>query len=193
MTVQLLPEVLRSALDGREDVACVLDADLCFVYCNPAWDRFALANEGEQAIGERVLGMGLLDIVAEPLKRFFQHVFEAVATSRNPFEFDYECSSVEHFRLFRMQIMPLTPGGGFLVVHSLRVEEPHNRPAESPNEELYCTAEGLIVMCAHCRRTRRVHEPGKWDWVPAHLDDRSLKTSHGLCGICRVYFYPDVG
>lgn len=192
MTVQLLPETLRAALDGREDVACVLDADLRFVHCNPAWDHFALANQGERARSEYVLGTSLLDVVAGPLRRFFQHAFEAVASSGNPFEFDYECSSADCFRLFRMHIMPLKPGGGFLVVHSLRVEEPHHRAAESPDSERYCTSEGLIVMCAHCRRTRRVQEPDKWDWVPAHLNDRSLQVSHGLCGICRAYLYPDI-
>lgn len=192
MSVQLLPETLRSVLDEREDITCVLDPGLRFVYCNPAWDRFALANQGEQAKGEQVLGTSLLEVVAEPLRRFLQHAFEAVATSGKPFEFDYECSSAESLRLFRMHIMPLKPEGGFLVVHSLRVEEPHDRPTESPNPKRYCTSEGLIVMCAHCRRTRRAQEPDKWDWVPAHLNDRSLQVSHGLCGICRAYLYPDI-
>lgn len=192
MSVQLFPEALRTALDQREDVACVLDSQLRFVYCNPAWDRFALANQGEDARGERVLGTALLDTVAEPLRRFFQHAFEAVASSGKPFEFDYECSSSEKFRLFRMQILPLRPEGCFLVVHSLRVEEPHEGPAELPDEQRYRTPEGLVVMCAHCRRTRRVAEPAKWDWVPAHLNNRSFTVSHGLCEICYAYLYPDI-
>lgn len=192
MTVQLFPEAMRAALDQSEDVACVLDSELRFLYCNPAWDRFALANQGEKALRERVLGTALLDAVAEPLRRFFEHAFEATASSGKPFEFDYECSSAEYFRLFRMQILPLAPNGGFVVVHSLRVEEPHGGPAEFSDPERYRASDGLVVMCAHCRRTRRVAEPATWDWVPAHLDDSSLRVSHGLCQICRVYLYREI-
>jgi PAS domain-containing protein len=192
MAAQLFPDTLRSALDEREDVICVLDPHLRLVYCNPAWDRFALANQGEGALSESVLGTSLLDTVTDPLKRFFQHAFAAVASSGNPFEFDYECSSADCFRLFRMHILPLKPGGGFLVVHSLRVEEPHARVSESPDQARYRGANGMVVVCAHCRRTRRAQEPGTWDWVPAHLEDRSLPVSHGLCPVCRVYFYPDI-
>lgn len=184
-------DTLRSALDERKDVICVLSSDLRIAYCNPAWDRFALDNQGEEAVGSRVLGTNLLDVAGESLQRFYRHVFDAVASSSKPFDFDYECSSADRFRMFRMEIMPLRPTG-FLVVHSLRVEEPHSRKAESPDAQHYRNSSGIVTMCSHCRRTRRVGEPQRWDWVPAHLGDRSLSVSHGLCQVCRVYYYPSV-
>ena len=38
---------LRRALEESGNVACVVDDALQFVYCNPAWDKFALGNNEE--------------------------------------------------------------------------------------------------------------------------------------------------
>jgi len=186
-----LPESLRQALDPREDVICALSPELRFLYCNPAWDRFALANQGELAMSGRVLGTNLLEVVGDLLGNFYRNMFAAVASSGKTFDFDYECSSADCFRLFTMHAMPLKEPGGFLVVHSLRVEEAHSREAESPDLEHYRDASGVVVMCSHCRRTRQAKEPQRWDWVPAYLKDRSLNVSHGLCNICLAYYYPE--
>jgi len=186
-----LPESLRRALDVRDDVICVLNPELRFLYCNPAWDRFALANKGELATSRHVLGTKMLDVVGDLLENFYRHMFEAVGSSRKTFDFDYECSSADCFRMFTMHVMPLEEPGGFLVVHSLRVEEKHSREAESPDLERYRDESGFVVLCSHCRRTRRVSEPLRWDWVPAYLNDRSLNVSHGLCNVCLAYYYPE--
>jgi hypothetical protein len=186
-----LTEPLRRALEERRDVSCVLNSELRITYCNPAWDRFALENQGERALSRHVLGTSVLDVSGDALQRFYRNMFEAVASSGKPFDFDYECSSAERFRMFRMHVLPLKGASGFLVVHSLRLEWPHSRTPSDPERELYRDSRGLIVMCSHCRRTRRANDPAAWDWVPQHLTDSSLEVSHGLCQVCHAYYYPE--
>jgi hypothetical protein len=177
-------------LDERQDVSCALNADLQITYCNPAWDRFALENRGESAVSSRVLGTSLLDVVGDLLQRFYRTMFEAVAASGKAFDFDYECSSADRFRMFRMHVLPLRDPAGFLAIHAMRLEEPHSRTVSLPDVERYRDSRGMIVMCSHCRRTRRADNRDSWDWVPLYLTDSSLNVSHGLCQVCRVYYYP---
>jgi hypothetical protein len=107
--------------------------------------------------------------------------------------FDYECSSAQHYRLFRMEIRPIR-SAGFVLIHALRIERPHGRERASfsPDPRRYTDSHGLITMCAHCRKTRRAAEPEVWDWVPDYLSSGALRTrtSHGLCGPCLAYLYP---
>ncbi len=188
-----LPEgVPRSVLERSKAVICVLDPELRITYCNPSWDEFARQNEGEEVLARGVVGNLLLEVVAEPLRAFYRQIFEKARETGQVQEFDYECSSAETYRSFHMQVLPLKDQHGFLAMHSLRVEKPLDfRPALAPDDARYVGPGGLIVMCCHCRRTRRAHDHQTWDWVPAYLHRRA-KVSHGLCGVCYAYFYPSV-
>jgi PAS domain-containing protein len=182
--------VPRSVLERSKAVICVLDPELRLTYCNPAWDEFARQNHGHEVLATGVVGSLLLAVVAEPLRAFYQGIFARAQATGKVQEFDYECSSAEVFRTFHMQVLPLKEERGFLVMHSLRVEKPLDfRPAQAPDDARYTGPGGLIVMCCHCRRTRRARDPQTWDWVPAYLQ-RTARVSHGLCGVCFAYFYP---
>ncbi len=193
LPVNILP-ALRHELEQSGNVSCVVDADLHLVYCNPAWDKFALDNDGSGAVASRVAGSSLRSVIPEPLKRLYDQLFAVARDSRLMWPLDYECSSAELYRLFRMEIRPMRPPGGFVIVHALRVERPHSsdRASFSPNAERYCGLRGLITMCAHCRKARRVAEPEIWDWVPEYVAAGAPreKISHGICGPCLAYFYP---
>ena len=44
--------------------------------------------------------------------------------------------------------------------------------------------------CSRC--SRRVDSPDQWDFVPEYVQPRlgsAVKVSHGLCPVCRAYFY----
>jgi hypothetical protein len=71
------------------------------------------------------------------------------------------------------------------------MEKPHEHFVEE-SRDVYTTADGMIVMCAHCRCSRRADNSDHWDFVPAHLRLKPTVTliSHGLCPSCRAYFYP---
>ncbi|MEI9812314.1 MAG: hypothetical protein WDO18_06420 [Acidobacteriota bacterium] len=67
-------------------------------------------------------------------------------------------------------------------------ESPHPDPVV-PEAELYRDNQGMVRLCAHCRRTKDPEEE-RWDWVPAILATLPAYASHGLCPFCRAYHYP---
>jgi hypothetical protein len=178
----------RDTLEASEDVSCQLNNDLRICYCNPAWDRFAIANNGGSALSKFVLGSVIVDFVPPELIEFYTAAF---ASARDAIvEFDYECSSPDLYRTFKMQILPTERPKGYTVIHALKIEERMEgiRPALALGAK-YVTDAGIITVCSHCRRSRRVDAPGQWDWVPANLKPALRNVSHGLCPICHVYFY----
>lgn len=180
--------VPTSALEASEDVSCQLNNDLRIIYCNPAWDRFALANNGGWALSDRVLGSMIMDFVPSSLLEFYRAVF---ASARDAVvEFDYECSSPAFYRIFQMQILPVERPTGYTVINALNVElgieEKRQALALGPE---YLSNAGIITVCSHCRRSRRIDRSGQWDWVPANLKPALRNVSHGLCPICHAYFY----
>jgi hypothetical protein len=192
-----IPQSLRHALDVTGNVACVLDTDLQIVYCNPAWDQFATLNAGEHAMRDFVIGTNLLKVVPKELRQFYFQMFVGARDTAQVAGLDYECSSPIMYRRFRMEVRPLYVPDLFMVVHSLCFEHNHgpDRPEHPADDQLYLNpGTGLIVNCAHCRRTRRVGEPEVWDWVPAYIGSGAplQHISHGLCRTCYAYFYPEV-
>ena len=90
-----------------------------------------------------------------------------------------------------MRVYPLTPAG-WLVTSAVVVESLAPAPDPAFVEAAYVDANGLITMCAHCRRTRRAdaQRAERWDWVPAWVARLPDRTSHGLCPGCFSYHYP---
>lgn len=101
----------------------------------------------------------------------------------------YECSSPTIFRKFMMHVFPLKKTPGLLVVNSLCVERPHEASHESPCGAGYRSSHGVVVMCSHCRRTKRSESSDHWDWVPEYVERLPPNTSHGLCNLCLEYYY----
>ena len=49
----------------------------------------------------------------------------------------------------------------------------------------YRDANGLLLMCMYCHRTRRnLPNTDQWDWVEAYAADTPERTSHGICKDC---------
>lgn len=175
-------------------VIYALDRDLRIVYCNAAWDRFALENGGAGLERPLALGRPVMDSVPKVLHAFFEDGYRRTLSSRETWEHTYECSSPSVYRSFRMSTYPEPDGSGLVVVNSLVVAHPHDdakRPPQAPDLGLYVDDFGVLKMCSHCRRVSRVGEPARWDWVPAFVDAPPERVSHGLCGVCVHLFYPD--
>jgi len=184
-----------ASLEADRSIIYMLAPDLRIVYCNKAWDEFANSNGGLGLHREAVLGKSVLEVIPEPLKPFLESGFAQAQQRLRPWEHDYECSSPELFRLYHMRVLPLA-NSYLLVENSLRVERAHGseRPAMAPEPASYLSEEGILTMCGHCRRTRRIKTGGVpiWDWVPSFLANPPGLVSHGLCQNCRAYFYPGV-
>jgi hypothetical protein len=173
-------------------VSYVLDSDLRLIYCNPAWDKFARENGAPGLTAASAVGKSLLQAIPEVLRPAYSEAFADVQRTGNVWERSYECSSPDVFRVFRMRIHLLKPENWFLVTNSLVMERPHENAADW-GAHTYFDGHGRVTICAHCRCSRRTDKPDLWDFVPEHLElgwGEPIKVSHGLCPVCRVYFYP---
>lgn len=179
-----LPAAFRgAALDGASP-AVLLDDRLRIRWANRAWSRFATENGGTPATW--ALGERYLDAISSPLRSWYARALGDALLGKTPWHHDYECPSPELARRFRLTAYPLRPAGGegLLLVHTPIVERPHEGGGEPIAR--YRDAHGLVHVCMHCRRTRRLDESG-WDWVPDSL--HAPQVSHGICGPCCAYYF----
>ncbi len=177
--------------DSLESAVGVLDAELRVTWCNRAWRAFAAANGGPP--DPYWSGApGVLDVTPEVLRPFYRALFERARTSGRSVFHEYDCDSAAVERRFRMEVQPLERG--FVTIHQLLAEAPRAGGA-APERRRYRRADGVIVMCSHCRATRRAAEATDgleaWDWVPDFVAHPPVGVSHGLCPTCFAYHYPD--
>ncbi len=100
-------ELSRETVERSNEVVFLVDPGLRITYCNPAWDKFALANRGEQVVAARVIGTDLMRVIPESLRDLYSGLFQRCRQQHLTFDFDYECSSAEGYRLLHMNIFPL--------------------------------------------------------------------------------------
>lgn len=182
---------IMQALDRSPAVSYILDSQFRIMYCNPAWNRFARSNGAPRLAGDLVMGSDLFDAIPDVLKPAYSDAFRQVLSTGLVWEQSYECSSPTLFRVFRMRIHLLKPRHWFVVTNTLVVERPHGGTAMA-DANTYVDANGFVTVCAHCRCAKRVDNPDQWDFVPQYLQLRlesTPKVSHGLCPVCRAYFY----
>ena len=182
---------IMHALDRSPAVSYILDSQFRIMYCNPAWNRFATSNGAPRLAGDFVLGFDLFGAIPDALKPAYYDAFRHVLSTGLVWEQSYECSSPALFRVHRMRIHLLQHQSWFVVTNTLVVERPHGETAKA-DANIYVDVNGLVTVCAHCRCSKRVENPDRWDFVPEYLKLRpesTPKVSHGLCPICRAYFY----
>jgi len=185
------PEFPAAAVDADPSVVFALDSSLHIIYCNPAWDRFASENGGRELQKPAPLGHSVLDFITGALRPFYECAYRRVLEGGAPWEHLYECSSASVYRAFALRVLPMKQSAGLLAINSLRVERAHDRPSFAGLDEVYRQSNGVIVMCSHCRRTRRrLGDREAWDWVSDYVARRPLQVSHGLCETCLEYYYP---
>jgi hypothetical protein len=172
-------------LESLTETAAILDEDNRLAYCNPAWDYFALANEGANALRARYYGANVLDVCCDSLRTFYRDLYALCRVNQKPIALGYHCSSPKLLRVFQMSIEPF--GQHILVVNYLLSESPH------PGPKLHLRPdnlrEGIATLCANCRRTRN-WRLDYWEWIPemlhAEFHDR---ISHGICENCSEFYF----
>ena len=181
------------AVHRSSAVAYMLNSDFRIMYFNPAWNRFAEANGAPKLTDPSLIGADLFDLIPEVLRPFYSGAFREVMATGRVWEKSYECSSPTLFRRFRMRIHLVKPQDWFVVTNSLVVERSHTRVMFRPNPNEYMDANGFISVCAHCRCSRHINNADRWDFVPEYVEpalNYAARISHGLCPVCRAYFYP---
>lgn len=182
---------IMHALERSPAVSYILDSQFRIMYCNPAWTLFARSNGAPRLARELVLGFDLFDAIPDVLKPAYSGAFQEVLSTGLVWEQSYECSSPTAFRVYRMRIHPLNPGDWFVITNPLVVERAHAKTAP-PDANTYVDTKGFVTICAHCRCSKRVDSADQWDFVPEYLKlklESTPKVSHGLCPVCRTYFY----
>jgi hypothetical protein len=173
----------RARFQQSDSVTCVLDATARIIFCNPAWDAFALRNDGERATLGNVLGHSIYEYIPSVLENHYRKLISSALVSRNITGADYECNSPDLFRSYRLLLLPIPDTDLVAMVHALRLERAMSDkkvPAAS-----YRSWGPAVVMCAQCRRTKR--EDGHWDWVPDFLRNPPRRISHAICQDCMMY------
>lgn len=178
----------REAYDADPAVIYVLDENLKIVQCNPAWDRFAVENGAPGLTGSRVCGTGIMDVVPPVLHDFYGTAYATVRRFQRQWWHVFDCSSADVSRSFQMRILPEGPRD-LVVINTLLREEPHVAQAAARIEE-YSDADGVVTMCANCRRVEHLTQPGRWDWLPWLLAASGALVKPGLCSFCFAYHYP---
>lgn len=180
--------IWREAYQNDPAIIYALDKELRLVRCNPAWDRFACDNGAPELASSSVLGTSIMDVIPNVLRDFYVNTHSAVRKFRRPWWHIFDCSSRDVFRTFHMRALP-AGAGGILVVNTLIVEEPHPPGSPEPIEQ-YTDANGVVTMCANCRRAEHLTQPGRWDWIPLLLASSGALVRPGLCPFCFAYHYP---
>lgn len=179
---------LFRSLASSDDTAYALSRDRRLLDANDGWKRFALANGGE-ALVPPPIGIRLDDVLPPSLRDVYVAAIERAFAARERWEHEYECSSPDVFRRFRMVAYPINDEL-LVCVHSLIVEARHAL-GESAALSAYAVG-GVITTCAHCRRIKNPRGNLRWDWVPGFVAAPPPNLSHGLCEAC-FEFYDDSG
>ena len=176
--------VAEEGFHSLEDNVCILDRDNHITYCNPAWDRFALANGGELATFAHVKGINVLSVCTDQLRGFYRQMLSQCRSTGLPVFHGYTCSSSSVARTAKMT---LKSHGDFLSVqHTMLTETKHTNTPRT-FDDAYVRS-GLVKMCANCRRTFN-HQSSSWEWIPQLLVTMPKNASHGLCELCMVFYF----
>jgi hypothetical protein len=165
----------HETFDADPAVIYLLDSELKIRRCNAAWDEFAVANGGPEIVRSKITGGSIMDAVPPVLEEFYLTAYDTV-----------RCNGREWWHV-HMRILP-SEDGGLLVINTLISEGPHFRE-DSRRISDYVRSDGVVNMCAHCRRVQLLTPPHTWDWIPELLFDSQALISHGLCAFCLAYHY----
>lgn len=183
----------QEALEQGLDVACLLDPELRILWTNSAWARFAADNgAADDFLARWGEGAPYPDGIAAPLDEWYRDRLTQCLESQDIWEHEYECSSPDNLRVFRLLAYPLAREA-LLVVHSIVVDRPHGDGRALPSdfvEAHYLDDDGIVHQCMHCRRTHHQGDRDRWDWVPQWVAQSPPSTSHGLCPPCFDFYYP---
>lgn len=190
--LELMGEALVGAVDREPSSTFGVWRDGTLAFVSGGWSRMAFDNNGAQVLREWPLGRSVWEAVPDVLQGHYRDLWRRVLESQEACEHEYECSSPERKRIYRMQLHPLT-SEGLLIRNQLVVDLPRQDPGAALRPEIYASDAGFLTMCANCRRVRRALEPAAWDWVPDLVRAPPARLSHGLCEPCLEIYFPEGG
>ncbi len=173
----------RIEYDREPHVVYAVDENFRILRCNPAWDTFALDNNGSQARREKVQGLQLLSVIPSPLSSFYLQAFET-AKQGGEWQHVFDCSSARIIRRLRMTVTRF--GDGWLTRNVTLKDTLAPRSECDPHLAHYGR---VITMCSHCRKVWN-QKKNVWQWAPEFIEDRPKEVWDRLCPDCYSYHYP---
>ena len=165
-------DLLRVIFDSLSSHVAVLDRAGVITYVSRSWEEFAGQNQGQQ---ERIgVGVNYLDVCRaaqtdDPAVREAVEGIEAVMAGERPtFSIEYPCHSPAEQRCFLMQVDPMPPEQGGVVISHVNITERRRADeAQRASEKRFrVTFEQAAVGVAH-----------------SSLDGRLLLMNQKLCDI----------
>ena len=171
-----------SDYDRDPHVIYAVDEDFRILRCNPAWDTFALENNGSAAKQSKVRALSLFAVIPPDLSSYYDTGFQT-ARKQGRWQHDFDCSSARVVRRLRMTV---TPFGSGLVFRNVLLKDVLAPPSEAKGN--FADYGPVITMCAHCRRVENKKE-NVWQWVPEFIEQMPPEIRTRLCPECWTYHY----
>jgi hypothetical protein len=171
-----------SDYDRDPHVIYAVDENLRIIRCNPAWDTFALENNGSAAKQSKVRGVSLFTVIPPDLSIYYETGFQA-ARKHGRWQHEFDCSSARVLRRLRMTV---TPFGSGLLFKNVSLKDTLAPPSEAGGN--FADYGPVITMCCDCRRVENT-KTNIWQWVPEFIEDMPTEIRSRLCPTCWVQHY----
>jgi hypothetical protein len=175
-----------SDYDRDPHVIYAVDEKYRIVRCNPAWNTFALENNGSAAKEGRVRGISLFAVIPQVLSEYYDAGFE-VARKQGRWQHEFDCSSARVTRRLRMTV---TPFGSGLLFRNVVLRDALAPPSEAGGK--FADYGPGVTMCCHCRRVEN-RKTNVWQWIPEYIEATPPETRSRLCPACWAYHYGEAG
>ena len=165
-------------LQGLCDTFYRVDANDRIVEVGGAWDRFALENDGDDAVANAVVGTSIWsNVIGDATRMYLEAVLTRARLEKKPIKIDYFCNSPKLQRKTRMELSSL-PDGSVLSRHSILKIQPLYSGSPAITD-----AKKLVKSCTICKRVR----VGKtWVYSEEILNHQELNLFFGLCDDCKA-------
>ncbi len=175
-----------STQDRGNECVYEIDSGDRIVYCNEAWDSFAIENNGVELRFDEVKGKTLWEFVADPSTTDLYQRLIAHVRAGNVVRFNLRCDSPTLFRLLEMEISALRTDHVRFATSVMKAV-----PRRDPTMAFSETQSSLdpLMVCSWCGRVRVNAQ--QWMDVDAAVSAEKIferehlpPISHGICGDC---------
>lgn len=163
------------AVDGHDRIVAVDDA----------WIQFAMDNDGESLVADRVLRRNLWDFVRGIENRLiYKRILDHVRLAGESISFEFRCDSPVMERHLRMEVTPLLENGCLFQTRPVRCE------AREPVLLLSRVVQRSLCSVAICGWCMGVEVAGRWSGLTEAADRLAgdapawPSLAHTICPIC---------
>ena len=183
-----LEEIDLKSFENSNDCIYFLDSDFFVRGYNSAYYNFAMANGATDFNKSLGIGSNLLNSLPKALKSYFLNAFAIAKENQTIFSHDFECSSIDTYRLYHQTAYPLPNNKGFVITNHCFINNHREDKAVALSEQ-HVDSNNLIIQCCGCQKLKN-QKYLRWDWVPSMLSNDKANVSHSICHNYKSHLYP---